>query len=341
LKVSVLMAAYNAETFLRPAIDSVLNQTLRDFELIIVNDGSRDGTADIVRSYADPRIVYHPQENHGLARSLNTGLNLARGEYVARMDADDISTPDRLELQAAYLDAQAKVAVVGGCYEVFDDERGTLETFVALPEERDIKNEFYIRNPYGHGSVMFRRDMAMAEGGYDEVFPIEDYEMWWRLSQKYAIGNVPSVIYKWRLVQSGISHGGSDKRQAPILEMVNRVWSAADPVLPAPAQIKAEVGRYGAMRSPLAARLAEQYLYDQYALGLAMIGRGRGRQGWAHIARVLAAAPRSAVQLSNLYYFNRSMRGYLLHLMLRPSNIIDRKIAGLLRRVQSNKGVAI
>jgi hypothetical protein len=342
MKVSVLLTAYNAETYLRPAIDSILGQTLADFELIIINDGSKDGTDAIVRSYTDPRIVYHPQENHGLARSLNIGLKLARGEYIARMDADDISTPDRLELQAHYLDQQADVAVVGGSYEVFDDERGVLETFVALPEERDIKNEFYIRNPYGHGSVMFRKAMAVAEGGYDEVFPIEDYEIWWRLSQKYAVGNVPKVIYKWRLVQSGISHGGSDKRQAPIKEMVERIWAAGGPALPSRQQMAAQIERYRELKPvDMAGRFVEQYIYDQYALGLALIGRGWGRRGWAQIARTLAVAPKSTVQLSNLYYFNRSMRGYLLHLMLKPNNLINRKIAGLLRRVQPNKGVAI
>ena len=127
-RVSVILPAYNAEAYLKEAIDSILNQTFPDFQLIVINDCSTDGTEEIIRQYADPRLVpVKNEKNLGIAATLNRGLSLAQGDYIARMDADDISLPHRLERQVAYLDAHPDIAVLGTNVETFD-ENGPLCT---------------------------------------------------------------------------------------------------------------------------------------------------------------------------------------------------------------------
>ena len=121
-KISVVMPAYNAENYIREAIDSILAQTFRDFEFLIIDDGSTDHTVEIIRSYSDSRIrLYQNERNMGVAATLNRGLDLARGEYIARMDADDISLPERFAKQAAYMDAHPDVAVCGSNIILFSE----------------------------------------------------------------------------------------------------------------------------------------------------------------------------------------------------------------------------
>jgi len=113
-KVTVLMPVYNGEKYLNEAIDSILGQTFKDFKFLIINDGSTDGTADILKSYKDSRIkVTNNEKNIGLTKSLNKGLKMAKSEYIARMDADDISLPTRLQKQVEFMDSHPKVGVCG------------------------------------------------------------------------------------------------------------------------------------------------------------------------------------------------------------------------------------
>lgn len=122
-KVSVVMSVYNGEKYLPETIDSILNQTFKDFEFIIINDGSTDKTAKILTSYDDPRIRIFNQENMGLTKSLNRAISLAKGEYIARMDADDISYPERLKKQVDYLNKNPDIGLVGSKY-IRIDKRG-------------------------------------------------------------------------------------------------------------------------------------------------------------------------------------------------------------------------
>jgi glycosyltransferase involved in cell wall biosynthesis len=120
--VTVLMPVYNTEMYLKEAIDSILNQTFRDFEFIVINDGSTDSTSDIIESYSDPRIIYLQNEkNLGVATSLNKGLSIAKGTYIARMDGDDVSRCDRLEKQVAFMDANPEIGVCGTWLETIGD----------------------------------------------------------------------------------------------------------------------------------------------------------------------------------------------------------------------------
>ena len=186
MKVTVLMAARNGLPWVREAIASVLAQTHSDFELLIVDDASTDGTAEAAAAFGDPRIrVLANELNLGQVPSLNRGLREARGEYVARLDADDVCLPDRLERQVAVLERDDTVALVGTWLDVVD-ERGRLWSKLR-GRVRDYPEFLFAiladRYPWGHPSLMFRRDVVLALGGYDETLaPSEDKDLYRRLA---------------------------------------------------------------------------------------------------------------------------------------------------------------
>ena len=202
--VSVVMAMYNAENYLREAIESILSQTYTHFEFIIVDDGSADSSVQIAQTYGDPRIRLLCQGHHGLVESLNFGIQACRGMYIARMDADDISTPERFGLQVAALDANDALGLVGSWYEVFDDSTRWVRE---LPvSDHDIKFQIPSGNPIGHGTAMYRRSVAITCGLYrEQMFPTEDYDLWLRISERCAVANLPTVLYRWRLSETQIT----------------------------------------------------------------------------------------------------------------------------------------
>jgi glycosyltransferase involved in cell wall biosynthesis len=185
-RVTVLLAVKDGLPWLREAIESVLSQTFGDFELLLVDDGSTDGTADVAEAYGDQRIrVLRNERNLGQVPSLNRGLREARGEYVARLDADDVCLPDRLQRQLAVLDADPSVALVGTWMDVVD-ERGRLWARLR-GHVRDYPEFLFAiladRYPWGHPSLMFRRDSVLELGGYDETLaPSEDKDLYRRLA---------------------------------------------------------------------------------------------------------------------------------------------------------------
>ena len=206
-KVSVLMTVYNGEKFLRESIESILCQTFDDFEFIIIDDGSTDASPNIMASFSDPRLVFVQQENIGQTKSLNKGLHLARGEYVARQDADDISLPDRFEKQAAYLDAHPEVVVVGGSVIRVDEQGNALRRLVFPQTHRKVRKRLRQGiNPLVHTTVMFRRREIVSLGGYNEHFPvIQDCELWFRVSECFRLANLPDVLCYYRFHPKSLS----------------------------------------------------------------------------------------------------------------------------------------
>lgn len=195
------MSVFNGERFLRESIESILNQTFEDFEFLIVNDGSTDASPDIIKEYAkkDPRIKPAHQENIGLTRSLNKGLKLAKGKYIARMDADDISDSKRLETQAGFLDAHASIGVVGiNSYVI--DERGNIIDKVGHPESHDeIRSKILSDNKMVHSSIMLRKNLLETNGYYNEEFHLaQDYDLLLRLSVVTELANLPEPLHSWR-----------------------------------------------------------------------------------------------------------------------------------------------
>lgn len=206
-RVAVLMAVYNEESFLAEAIDSVLAQTFGDFELVIVDDGSTDRSREIAASYRDPRIRLIVNEtNQGLPRALNRGLSAIRSEYVARLDGNDVSFPERLAKQVAHLDAHPNVAVLG-TQVLSIDVRGRRIRRVKwwnAQWQRPVGQpamEWYriFDTPFVHSSVMFRRAEVEAVGGYDERHPInQDAVLWRELALRHAIDNLGEELVGFR-----------------------------------------------------------------------------------------------------------------------------------------------
>lgn len=205
-KISVVMPVYNGEKYLRESIDSILDQTLDDFEFIIIDDGSTDSTESIIKSYQDSRIRYIKNEiNLGVARTLNRGLDAAKGEYIARMDADDIAVPDRFEKQVAFMDKHKNIAICSGIMEYFG-EIEMPECYTVFGVENMRINMLFDSCLY-HPAVMMRRSIIETEHyRYDNAFDkVEDYELWTRLMLKHDIDNIPSLLLRYRIHKNQVT----------------------------------------------------------------------------------------------------------------------------------------
>ncbi|OUC13544.1 MAG: hypothetical protein B0A82_16725 [Alkalinema sp. CACIAM 70d] len=202
-QVSILMCVYNGETHLREAIESILNQTLQDFEFIIVNDGSTDSTLSIIQHYQgiDSRIKLIENEiNLGLEKSLNKGLQAVTGEYFARQDADDVSLPTRLEQQVHYLTKYPEVGAIGTAVESINQQGDRIGQDVPPTDHDALEALFLFNNFMHHSTLMARFSLIQAIGGYDATQRrAEDYDLWWRLSQQAKVANLPEILLKRRL----------------------------------------------------------------------------------------------------------------------------------------------
>lgn len=203
-KVSVIMGIYNTnnKVMVKKAIDSIINQSFSDFEFIICDDGSSDNTYEIVKEIIsnDKRcILIKNNRNMGLAYSLNNCLKIAKGEYIARMDADDISMLDRFEKQVKFLDNNPQYAIVGGNAELFN-EKGTYSERVM--KEYPTKEDLLFGTIFIHPSIMMRKDVLLKLNGYravKETSRCEDYDLWLRLyTYGYKGYNIQENIYKFR-----------------------------------------------------------------------------------------------------------------------------------------------
>lgn len=200
------MSVYNGKRYLREALDSILDQSHRDFELIVVDDGSTDGTAAILDSCTDPRLRIIRHANQGLTRSLNLAIREARGEYIARQDADDRSLPGRLAIQAHFLDSHPDIALVGSAVKVISSQGAELATFRHPTEPAEIATTLRSYNCFWHGSIMFRRDSFAELGGYDERFvTAQDYDMWLRFSERHPLANLPQPLYAYRFTVESVT----------------------------------------------------------------------------------------------------------------------------------------
>jgi glycosyltransferase involved in cell wall biosynthesis len=206
-KISVAMSVFNGEDYLNAAIDSIFSQTFDNFEFIIVDDGSTDRSAEIIRSYREPRIVFVQQPNQGVARALNHALRLARGEYVARQDADDISLPQRFAKQIEFLDSHPEVGVVGTAASLIDRAGRRFSTFKPFARhDRLVKELKRGVCPLMHGAVMMRRTALVECGDYNPAFNwMQDVELWLRLSQHHRLANMREILYNFRKHDSSIT----------------------------------------------------------------------------------------------------------------------------------------
>jgi len=199
-KITVLMSVYNDEKFIRESVDSILNQTYKDFEFLIINDGSTDRTEQILNSYKDPRIrIIDNEKNIGLTRSLNKGLKVAKGEYIARMDGDDISLPERLEKQLTFLENNTKIVLLGNWIEIIDGY-GNGKGITRYPTSHCIISWIFLfKTCLAHATVMYRRKEVQNIGAYNNrLYFTQDYDLWVRLSKIGKISQIPEVLMKVR-----------------------------------------------------------------------------------------------------------------------------------------------
>lgn len=217
-RVSILFPVYNTAQYLREAVDSMLAQTFEDFELIVLNDCSPDNAEDIIDTYHDPRIVrYRGEKNVGLANVLNVGIAMARGEYIARMDSDDISLPERLKVQVDFLDTHSEYDLVSvGMKEFGDGDR----IYSYDNETEEIKFNALFYSPILHASSMWRRQSF--EGLlYDQSFvPSEDYHLWTRaLLKGITMRNLPEVLYRYRRFGGQATSNNDGSRRKNVREL--------------------------------------------------------------------------------------------------------------------------
>lgn len=204
--ITVLIPVYNAELYLKQAIDSVLSQTFTDFELLIINDGSTDSSLDILHSYSDDRLRIISQSNAGIVKALNLGLDLAKGKYIARMDADDICYPHRLSTQFNFLQENPDYIGVGSNVNWIDKEGDYIFTFINPSSTyEEIKRSFMKDNPFIHPSMFFLKDEAIAVGKYPNLLNFEDYGLWKKLLDRGKMCNLNEVLLDYRMNPSSVS----------------------------------------------------------------------------------------------------------------------------------------
>lgn len=222
--VSVVMPVYNAEKFLREAVDSILKQTYTNLELILVNDGSTDDSKEIILSYSDPRIRYFENErNLGIVETRNRATAKATGEYLAMLDSDDIALPDRLEQQVAFLEANRQFGVCGAIHQHIDENNKLQEKIVYPSSHRDIRTHMTITNCFCNSTVMLRTALARKEP-YSAEYPLgEDYELFYRLSSQTQVTNLPVLGTLYRVHGNNISLTKIDSMFAMVRKLNHRI----------------------------------------------------------------------------------------------------------------------
>jgi len=242
--VTVLMPVYNGEQFLRESLESILSQTFGDFEFLIIDDGSTDNTWNILQEYAgaDKRIILiqNPQ-NIGLTRTLNCGLELARGKYIARMDADDVSLPNRLQKQVEYMELHPEVGVLGTDVSYIDSTGKVLRRGLAKHERIEspalVRWKLFWKCALYHPTVMVRRALLEQTGlSYEPEFETaQDYSLWAHLSHHTVVTCLPDVTVYYRILHTSISRSRSEEQRHVTKTVMQRELSKfLDESLPAP-----------------------------------------------------------------------------------------------------------
>jgi GT2 family glycosyltransferase len=207
-RVSVVMPNHNGGPWLAEAVDSVLAQTLADFELLVIDDGSTDGSPELLDRYArlDPRVKLIRQPRRGLTEALNRGLAAARAPLFARLDSDDIARPMRLQRQAAFLDAHPDIGLVGSWARQIDVNGRPRGERKPRTDPADLARDLERANPFVHSSIMARTGLLRGLGGYRPVFEAaEDYDLWLRLAEAAEVANLPEFLISYRMHDGAVS----------------------------------------------------------------------------------------------------------------------------------------
>jgi glycosyltransferase involved in cell wall biosynthesis len=216
--VSVILPVYNAAQFVEESIKSILNQTYTNFELIIINDGSTDESEKIISRINDKRIRYYYQPNIGLAKTLNRGIEVSNGEFIARQDADDISLPQRIEKQIQFLLQYTDISLLGSWAEIIPIINNTHRYHKHPADNLQLKIDLLFNNPFVHTSIMIRKGILKSTGYYNPDKLIEDFDLWSRIGRSSKLANIPEVLVQYREVQGGLSRISYETFWSKILE---------------------------------------------------------------------------------------------------------------------------
>ena len=220
------MPVYDGGKFLKEAIENILTQTFTDFEFLIINDRSTDNSVKIIESYNDSRIrLINNEKNLKLIASLNKGISLAKGKYIARMDCDDISSLTRLEKEVDFLENSLEYGLVGTYYTVIDGE-GTEQYNVSYPSNNDLIKLFLSLNcPLAHGSIMGRTELFKQNlYGSKEYSAVEDYELWTRMAKVTKFHNIPEYLFKYRIYGESFSNTKTQQMYNQTLEISKKSY---------------------------------------------------------------------------------------------------------------------
>lgn len=296
--VSIVLPVYNAAAYVAEAVESMLAQTFGDFELIILNDGSADGSRDVLAGYRDARIRVVDQPHRGLVETLNRGIREARGEWVARMDADDASLPARLALQMQYLRDHPETGLLGGFVSTTDDTGRVLADVVTFPRTHEEIWRALGRRPWVlcHPTVVFRREWAIEAGLYDPAYRhAEDAEFFARFMTRRRAANLPEVVLKYRLRPDAVSSEfrGHGRVRAELVAKVIDRWKPGEPFRPTDAE-RAEAEALIARGSRSVGERAAQSIYH-CRVGRELLRGGRWGGAAKSYARAMLQRPWSVM----------------------------------------------
>jgi glycosyltransferase involved in cell wall biosynthesis len=231
-EISVILPVYNAESYIGDALASLLNQTFTDIEILVLNDGSADNSEQVILGFKDKRIRYiSSKENKGLIYQLNLGVKEARGKYIARLDADDVSLPERLAVQYQFMQQNPEIVLCGSFASIIGVENGFIQYST---DDADIRLELLQHNPFVHSTVIYRKDVMDKHNlQFDEQFKhAEDYHMWVLLSQIGRLSNIPNCLVKCRMHVNQVSKIFEDvlKKHANVIRCLQASYLIKSPL---------------------------------------------------------------------------------------------------------------
>ncbi len=295
--LSVVMSVYNAGIYLKPSVESILSQTFKNFEFIVIDDGSSDSSVETIKSFGDPRIRLVRQANHGLVYSLNKGVSLSRGKYIARQDADDVSLPGRLEKELKLITTNEKIGMVGSFFTYIDLGGNPSKTMVSPTLHDDLRLMLLNVNPFGHGTVLFRKEALESVGSYnDDYHAAEDYNLWRHLATDWEFAIIPESLYWYRINPESISHSKQSHQHSSRDKVVEELWQAAIPAL-SPSVIRKHYHYYKALGSPFSGQISQNYLDNLFGIALGALTRRKPRTFLRTALGVFLVSPRRGYRL--------------------------------------------
>lgn len=325
--VSVLLPVYNAEKFLPETLGSLIVQSHTNFEVIAVNDGSTDGSLEILHKYAafDSRIKVIDKKNEGIVKTLNTAAATASGEFLARIDADDIATPKRFERQVIELLEHPKCVLVASSFDVINEEGEFLYHDAVPTLQKDIMTAMLYRNPIAHGSIMMRKDAFDKAGGYSpDCGPTEDYELWSRLLDLGTIRVLPQFLFRWRVNSTGITSTQSDRMKQYMDKNLKLFWAKHNFTVVRRSKVIKDARHYMREDSRRGIARKETMLYDLCKVSLKLLRRRRYTEGLWQLL-IVASTGRSGLRIVHRtlkesidWYITRHFKHYVRSLKKRP-----------------------